>query len=80
MTRGTIADDDIAASFQQAAVDCLIDRTGGDSGEIERNRVGRGGRRRGQRGGTVGARALAGDYGLRVQSRRRYGCAPTMPR
>ena len=67
MRPGTWSAEDIAASFQQAVVDCLIDRTATALASAHgAHRAGRRRRRRRQSGGPHGARKrLAGAHGLR---------------
>jgi N6-L-threonylcarbamoyladenine synthase len=56
---------DLAASFQQAAIDCVIDRTRGAGGlRPEHDCAGRGWRRGGQCRAARRARSLAGEAGL----------------
>ena len=78
---GRYADADIAASFQQAVVDCLVDRTAArDRGGGRRDRAGRRRRRRGQPGDPRGARPASPRRTACPSSRRPCGCAPTMRR
>ncbi len=72
---------DIAAAFQAAVVDCLVDRTARALAAMpERDRAGRRRRGRGQRRGARGAGRARRGARPAASSRRRCGCAPTMPR
>ena len=68
-------------SFQQAVVDCLIDRTRRALARVAgRDRAGRRGRGRGERRDPRRARGTGARRMACASSRRRCGCAPTMPR
>ena len=78
---GRYATDDIAASFQQAVVDCLVDRTRQALGRVAGgDGSGRRRRSRRQRERSLGARPRSPRRTACPSSPRRSGCAPTMRR